>query len=784
MTISPPPKPARTDAASTPPPRKHRGRWWKILLGIIVFILLLVLLLPTLLSTGAGTGFLLGKVNGRIPGKLTANNISVGWFSGTRLRNLEVKDPQGQTVVSIASLDTGATLLDLLTPGSIDLGNVVLRGLRANLITYPDGSTNLARAMTLYASPPPTTRAATAPATPPEPAQPIASGKPADASSARYHIKGTLDAQDCQLTWNGPDSPPLTVENLAAKSAFDTSGGTTDLDLTAQARSGNGAPAPITAKFSGQFFDDGALKPVGALTGSGNATVKTLDLAALSPMLQATGLQAALTGNAELTLTLSNTAGRENLQLEVPITNLTATGQATEGDTLRLAKVTLSLDAGLTGDALDIQKFQLVSDILNASGKGIVKTNAGAAPAEPVTLFVNANVTSLKRQLPKLLGTLPDTLAAAGATGRADLAAKTFTVTGDCAVNEKDEKTGQGNTLVLAPGTVISWGSAPNDIRATATYDLTRLQQLLGKSLPEGTTLAGVRSMKVHATGPLAMDAAGLKKFAGLSIERTLLGFDKITAKGFELGKADVPFEMKSGVLTLTPTAVPANGGSLHLRGRLDLTQEIPAYIADKTPTPEPLIEGIAINHQIAAGALGFLPLVWGGEKNSQLADVGGTLNVTLLDANIPLDAAAIKARGTLKGSLRIDNLSTNAPIFGQIFQQLGPVFKITQPDLLAIHGGQIPETPFALSQGKITYQNLTIHSNDIDIVLGGAVGIDQSLAMNMNVKTKAANIAVPVGLKGTTTKPELAISGDALKQTIQNVAPKAIEDLLNRNKK
>jgi hypothetical protein len=55
---------------------------------------------------------------------------------------------------------------------------------------------------------------------------------------------------------------------------------------------------------------------------------------------------------------------------------------------------------------------------------------------------------------------------------------------------------------------------------------------------------------------------------------------------------------------------------------------------------------------------------------------------------------------------------------------------------------------------------------------------------MNMTVKTKAANIAVPVGLKGTTTKPELAVSGDALKQTIQNVAPKVIEDLLNRNKK
>jgi hypothetical protein len=782
MTISPPTPPSTPQSSTTPPPRKRRGRWWKILLGIFILILVLVLLLPTLLSTGAGTSFLLGKVNGRVPGKITAANVSVGWFSGTRLRNLEVKDPDGKPVISVSSLDTGATLMDLLTPSSIDLGNVVVRGLRANLITYPDGSTNLGRSLTLYASPPPTTRAATGPAA--QPPEPIATVKPDQAPASRYLVKGTLDAQDCQLTWDGPDAPPLTVDNLSARSTFDTSGGTTDLDLTAQARSGNGAPAPISAKFSGQFFDNGALKPIGSLAGAGNATVKSLDLAALSPMLQTAGLKAALTGNAELTLTLSNANGREGLQIDIPITNLTATGEVTAGDTLRIAKAAFTLDAALTGDALDIQKFQLASDLVNASGKGLIKTNAGNAPPEPLTLNLMADVTALKRQLPKKLGSLPDTRASMSLTGRADTAAKTFAVTTDSAVNEKDETTGQGNTLILAAGSVISWGTAPSDIRATATYDLGRLQQLFSASLPEGTTLAGIRTMKLHASGPLAMDAAGLKKFSALSIERTLLGFDKITAKGFELGRADVPFEMKSGVLTLSPTAIPANGGSLHLRGRLDLTQEIPTFFADKTAAPEPLIENIAINHQIAAGALGFLPLVWGGEKSSDFAAVGGTLNVTLLDAAIPLDAVAIKSRGTLDGSLRIDNLSTSAPIFSQLFQQLGPVFKITQPDALAIRGGQIPETPFALKDGKITYQNLTIHSNDVDIVIGGAVGLDQSLAMNMTVKTKAANIAVPVGLKGTTTKPELAVSGDALKQTIQNVAPKVIEDLLNRNKK
>jgi hypothetical protein len=780
MTVPPP------AAASPPPaPRKHRGRWWKILLGIVVLVLVLILLLPTLLSTGPGTSFLLGKVNGKIPGKVTAGDISVGWFSGANIRNLEVKDPQGQPVISVASADTGVTLLDLLSPSRLNLGTITVRGLRANLITYPDGTTNLGRALTAYASPPPATRTAstTAPAATPAPQQ-AASGKSAESSGQRYLVKGTLDAQDCQLTWDGPDAPPLTVENLSAKATFDTAGGTSDLDLSAQARSGNGQPAPLSAKFSGQFFDNGQLKPLGTLSGEGNASVKTLDLAALSPMLQAAGVKAAVTGHAELTLTLSNANNREALTLEIPITNLTATGAATEGDTFRLAQATVSLNAALTGDSLDVQKFQLASDLLNASGNGVVKTGAGNSVPEPMTVNVNADVTSLKRQLPKLMGTLPDTRVAASLIGRADLAGKTFTVTSPCALTEKDEKTGRNNTLDFDAGTVLSWGAAANDIRATANYDLARLQQILSKSLPEGTTLAGARSMKLHITGPLAMEAPGLKKLSGLTIDRTLLGFDRITAKGFDLGRADIPFEMKSGVLTLTPTAVPANGGSLHLRGRLDCTQDPPAYIVDKSGAPEPLLQNIALNHEIAAGPLGFLPLVWGGSKASNFADVSGTLNVSLADANIPLDAAAVKARGTLDGSLRIDNLTTNAPIFSEILEQLGPVFKITQPDALAIRGGQIPETPFALKEGKVTYENLTIHSNDVDILLGGAVGLDQSLAMNMSLKTRAANIAVPVGLRGTTSKPELAVSKDALKNTIQNVAPKAIEDLLNRNRK
>src|SRR4051794_17668386 len=111
MTTPPDPTPS-TAAPSTPAsptlPRK-RGRWWKILLPVVLVLFLLVLLAPTILSTGMGKSILLGQINSRVPGKVTADSLSLGWFSGAKVRKLEFTDPQGKSVV-VLDADTGITL--------------------------------------------------------------------------------------------------------------------------------------------------------------------------------------------------------------------------------------------------------------------------------------------------------------------------------------------------------------------------------------------------------------------------------------------------------------------------------------------------------------------------------------------------------------------------------------------------------------------------------------------------------------------------------------------------
>ncbi|HVX85712.1 MAG TPA: hypothetical protein VH253_13100 [Phycisphaerae bacterium] len=778
MTANPSSVPTATPA---PAPKRRGRRWWKILLAIVILIIILILLLPTLLSTGAGARFLLNKVNARIPGKISADSLSLGWFSGAKIRNLKITGPDGNVVIAVASADTGLTLIDALSTSSMDLGNIVVRGFKPYIITYADGTTNIGRCFTRFPSPP-LLASTTAPisATTAAPLPPSAPSIPAAPSPTHpMRIKGTLDLDDSQVTWVGYGSPILTLANLKIKSAFDTGTGNCDLDLAADATSGNDKPTPLAAKFSGNFFSNGNLKPLGAMTGDGQASAKSIDLFALSPIFQAAGLRAAVTGKGDLSLTLANASGKETLALNAPFTNVTLSGPATDGDTLRLAKANLSLNAALTGDTVDLQKFQLASDLLNASGNGSIKTSgASSGPLPPLTLNVAADVTALKKQLPKLLGNLPDTQAAASITGRIDLAARTLTTTAPSAISEKDPKTNQGNALVIDPDSTLSWGAAPNDLHAAATYDLARIQQILAKSLPDGTTLAGTRTVKLHISGPINTAATGLQMLAGLSIDPTTVGFDRIAIKGLDLGRADVPFAMKTGLLTLTPSDVPANGGAIHLEGHLDLTKSPALFAIDKSTQPIALAKNIQLNHELAAGPLAFLPLAWGGQKNQQLTAVSGLLNLSLSDASIPLDSAALRTTGTLHGSLRIDNLTTDAPIFTDLLQQLGPLVKITQPDALAIRGGQIPETPFALQSGKVTYQNLTIHAQSTDIFLSGSVGLDSSLAMNMSVNTQGLNIAIPVGLSGTTSSPKLAISPDALKGGLQNFAPK-LQDLL-----
>ena len=150
---------SQPDAAPTPadapPPRKtkrRRRKWPRRLLiaaaAVVVLLAAIVVLLPTLLSTAAGRNAVVSYADGMIPGRLEIADLSLGWFSGAKAGGVKVYDEDGRLVLEVDRLDTGLTLLDALTPGSLDLGNAAVVANATRLEVEPDGTTNYARLLT------------------------------------------------------------------------------------------------------------------------------------------------------------------------------------------------------------------------------------------------------------------------------------------------------------------------------------------------------------------------------------------------------------------------------------------------------------------------------------------------------------------------------------------------------------------------------------------------------------------------------------------------------------
>ncbi len=91
------------------------GRKIVYALGVLLLIIVCTLLLaPTLVSTQWGQRQLTALVNGRLDGHLAFQNLSLSWFSGQKVERLTYQDNRSQSTLRIKSLETDASLLQLL----------------------------------------------------------------------------------------------------------------------------------------------------------------------------------------------------------------------------------------------------------------------------------------------------------------------------------------------------------------------------------------------------------------------------------------------------------------------------------------------------------------------------------------------------------------------------------------------------------------------------------------------------------------------------------------------
>jgi len=142
------PAPSAATAVPAKPivkPKKKR-RFLKFALVCFILLIVFVLLLPTIVSSGPGTNFVLSFVNKSIPGKIEIKDLSVGWFSGTKVEGLTIKDPEGASFI-VASVDAPDIALLALVRGNLALGTVTVNASQCDIVQYEDGTTNLDRTL-------------------------------------------------------------------------------------------------------------------------------------------------------------------------------------------------------------------------------------------------------------------------------------------------------------------------------------------------------------------------------------------------------------------------------------------------------------------------------------------------------------------------------------------------------------------------------------------------------------------------------------------------------------
>src|SRR5262245_10748969 len=106
---------------------RHRlpARWKLLLLVILAGLVLLVLFAPTLVAHPPVLNWLARQALDDMQGNLTVGDASLGWLAPVVLRDVQIHDLSGRTLLSAPGITSSKTLLSLLVDRS-DLGTFFL----------------------------------------------------------------------------------------------------------------------------------------------------------------------------------------------------------------------------------------------------------------------------------------------------------------------------------------------------------------------------------------------------------------------------------------------------------------------------------------------------------------------------------------------------------------------------------------------------------------------------------------------------------------------------------
>lgn len=312
------------------------------------------------------------------------------------------------------------------------------------------------------------------------------------------------------------------------------------------------------------------------------------------------------------------------------------------------------------------------------------------------------------------------------------------------------------------PATAASLSGACN-------YDLDRLTLLMRPYIGSQVQFSGRHSAQWNYQGGL--NPAEARGEIALPWQSALLF-------GFPIGAGTLRARLGDGWITCDPCELSVSGGKVVLAPRVSLGPKSELLLpAGKC------MEQVHITPEMCARAMMYaLPVL------ADVTEVQGSFSLELEGARIPLDDPA---QSDIAGRILIHSIDVGP---GPLIRELALLLGRAVPGKLRRES----VVPFRMVQGRVYHQGMELIFPDITIRTQGSVGLDQSLALLIEMppppkwieplaNTPAAaalkNQTLRIPLAGTLSRPALDRKAvdDYNRQFIRNAAGNVIDDVLNR---
>ncbi len=136
---------------SQPAAAPKRRRWLFAAIATAGLLGALVCFLPSIVAHSPISGWIVAAVAGDLNGKVTADSISLGWFSPIGLADVEIRDPEDELILKTPQVSGDKSLMSVLwniaRPGRFRIEEP-----RLNVVLYENGS-NLEDVLAAYLAP-------------------------------------------------------------------------------------------------------------------------------------------------------------------------------------------------------------------------------------------------------------------------------------------------------------------------------------------------------------------------------------------------------------------------------------------------------------------------------------------------------------------------------------------------------------------------------------------------------------------------------------------------------